>query len=66
MGADVAGARAAILLAERLRGAFDHLASREILADQLKAKDHRSGGGQLRENAELARFGAYWGFRIRA
>lgn len=39
---------------------------REILADQLKAKDHRSGGGQLRENAELARFGAYWGFRIRA
>ena len=33
MGADVAGARAAILLAERLRGAFDHLASREILAD---------------------------------
>lgn len=33
MGADVAGARAAILLAERLRGAFDHLASRDALAD---------------------------------
>lgn len=33
LGADVAGARAAILLAEQLRGAFDHLASREILAD---------------------------------
>lgn len=33
MGADIAGARAAILLAEQLRGAFDHLASREILAD---------------------------------
>jgi formylmethanofuran dehydrogenase subunit B len=33
LGADVAGARAAILLAERLRGAFDHLASDEILAD---------------------------------
>ncbi len=33
LGTDVAGARAAILLAERLRGAFDHLASDEILAD---------------------------------
>lgn len=33
LGADVAGARAAILLAERLRGAFDHLASRDSLAD---------------------------------
>ncbi|MBI1869028.1 MAG: formylmethanofuran dehydrogenase [Methylocystis sp.] len=33
LGADVAGARAAILLAERLRGAFDHLASRDALAD---------------------------------
>lgn len=33
LGADVPGARAAILLAERLRGAFDHLASREALAD---------------------------------
>ncbi|TLG77973.1 formylmethanofuran dehydrogenase [Methylocystis sp. B8] len=33
LGADVAGARAAILLAEQLRGAFDHLASRETLAD---------------------------------
>ncbi|MGJ0396461.1 MAG: formylmethanofuran dehydrogenase [Methylocystis sp.] len=33
LGADVAGARAAILLAERLKGAFDHLASRETLAD---------------------------------
>ena len=33
LGADVAGARAAILLAERLRGAFDHLASDAILAD---------------------------------
>jgi formylmethanofuran dehydrogenase subunit B len=33
LGADVPGARAAILLAERLRGAFDHLASRDVLAD---------------------------------
>ncbi|PPD45863.1 MAG: formylmethanofuran dehydrogenase [Methylocystis sp.] len=33
LGADVPGARAAILLAERLRGAFDHLASRDLLAD---------------------------------
>ena len=33
LGADIAGARAAILLAERLRGAFDHLAAHEILAD---------------------------------
>ena len=33
LGADVAGARAAILLAERLRGAFDHMASDEIFAD---------------------------------
>ena len=33
LGADAAGARAAILLAERLRGAFDHLASEAILAD---------------------------------
>jgi formylmethanofuran dehydrogenase subunit B len=33
LSADIAGARAAILLAERLRGAFDHLASRDSLAD---------------------------------
>ncbi|HTO79982.1 MAG TPA: formylmethanofuran dehydrogenase [Methylocystis sp.] len=33
LGADAAGARAAILLAERLRGAYDHLASEAILAD---------------------------------
>jgi len=33
LGADVAGTRAAILLAERLRGAYDHLASEAILAD---------------------------------
>jgi len=33
LATDVAGARAAILLAERLRGAFDHLASDELLAD---------------------------------
>lgn len=33
LGADIAGARAAILLAERLRGAFDHLASRDALTD---------------------------------
>lgn len=33
LGADIAGARSAILLAERVRGAFDHLASQEILAD---------------------------------
>jgi formylmethanofuran dehydrogenase subunit B len=33
LGADVAGARAAILLAERLRGAFDHLAMRDAFAD---------------------------------
>jgi len=33
LGADVAGASAAILLAERLRGAYDHLRSREIFVD---------------------------------
>ncbi len=33
LGADAAGARAGVLLAERLRGAFDHLASRDALAD---------------------------------
>lgn len=33
LGADIAGARAAILLAERLRGAFDHLASHDALTD---------------------------------
>ena len=33
LGSDIAGARAAILLAERLRGAFDHLASRDAFAD---------------------------------
>jgi formylmethanofuran dehydrogenase subunit B len=33
LGADAAGARSAILLAEQTRGAFDHLASKEILAD---------------------------------
>jgi formylmethanofuran dehydrogenase subunit B len=33
LGADVAGARAAILLAERLRGAFDHLATTDAFAD---------------------------------
>lgn len=33
LGADMAGAHAAILLAERLGGAFDHLASRDFLVD---------------------------------
>jgi len=33
LSADVPGARAAILLAERLRGAYDHLASADSLAD---------------------------------
>ena len=33
LGADAAGARAAILLAERLRGAFDHLASVDAFKD---------------------------------
>lgn len=33
LATDVTGARAAILLAERLRGAFDHLASNELLDD---------------------------------
>ncbi|MCX7899529.1 MAG: formylmethanofuran dehydrogenase, partial [Methylocystis sp.] len=33
LGADAPGARAAILLAERLRGAFDHLASEDLLVD---------------------------------
>jgi len=33
LGTDVPGARAAILLAERLRGAFDHLASKDFLTD---------------------------------
>jgi formylmethanofuran dehydrogenase subunit B len=33
LGADVAGARAAILLAEKLRGAYDHMHSARIFAD---------------------------------
>jgi formylmethanofuran dehydrogenase subunit B len=33
LGTDVAGASAAILLAERLRGAYDHMRSNEIFAD---------------------------------
>jgi formylmethanofuran dehydrogenase subunit B len=33
LGTDVAGARAAILLAERLRGAYDHMHSARIFAD---------------------------------
>jgi formylmethanofuran dehydrogenase subunit B len=33
LGADIAGARAAILLAERLRGAFDHVASGDAFRD---------------------------------
>ncbi len=33
LGTDVAGARASILLAERLRGAFDHMYSTRIFAD---------------------------------
>ncbi|HXW70637.1 MAG TPA: tungsten formylmethanofuran dehydrogenase [Methylocella sp.] len=33
LGTDVAGARASILLAERLRGAYDHMYSSQIFAD---------------------------------
>lgn len=33
LGTDVAGARASILLAERLRGAYDHVRSAQIFAD---------------------------------
>lgn len=33
LGTDVAGASAAILLAERIRGAYDHMRSNEIFAD---------------------------------
>ncbi|MBO0733269.1 MAG: tungsten formylmethanofuran dehydrogenase [Methylocapsa sp.] len=33
LGTDIAGARASILLAEKLRGAYDHMRSREIFAD---------------------------------
>src|SRR6202040_750307 len=33
LGTDVAGARAAILLADRLRGAYDHMHSTRIFAD---------------------------------
>lgn len=33
LGTDVAGARASILLAERLRGAYDHMRSAQIFAD---------------------------------
>jgi formylmethanofuran dehydrogenase subunit B len=33
LGADVAGARAAILLAEKLRGAYDHMHSQRIFSD---------------------------------
>ena len=33
LGTDVAGARASILLAERLRGAYDHMYSARLFAD---------------------------------
>src|ERR1700731_1755741 len=33
LGTDVAGARASILLAERLRGAYDHMYSARVFAD---------------------------------
>jgi len=33
LGTDVAGARAAILLAEKLRGAYDHMHAARIFAD---------------------------------
>ncbi|MGH6858099.1 MAG: tungsten formylmethanofuran dehydrogenase, partial [Methylocella sp.] len=33
LGTDVAGARASILLAEKLRGAYDHMNSTQIFAD---------------------------------
>ena len=41
----------------------------ELLFDQMKAviiEDGRETGGQLVENPEFIRFGAHWGFRIRA
>ena len=41
----------------------------ELLFDQMKAvviEDGREQGGRLVENPEFIRFGAHWGFRIRA
>ena len=41
----------------------------ELLFDQMKAvviEDGREQGGRLVENPEFLRFGAHWGFRIRA
>ncbi len=41
----------------------------ELLFDQMKAviiEDGRERGGRLVENPEFVRFGAHWGFRIRA
>ena len=41
----------------------------ELLFDQMKAviiEDGRETGGRLVENPEFIRFGAHWGFRIRA
>ena len=41
----------------------------ELLFDQMKAviiEDGREQGGRLVENREFIRFGAHWGFRIRA
>jgi transposase len=42
---------------------------REILFDQMASvitRDLRDQGGKLVENAELLRFAAHWGFRVRA
>lgn len=52
LAADVAGIRAAILLARRLRGAFDHMAADAVLASLGAMRD---GGWMIVSPAELRR-----------
>ena len=59
------------VLFEGLEQAFDFFGGvpRELLFDQLKAviiEDQRPDDGRVIENPEFLRFGAHWGFRIRA
>jgi formylmethanofuran dehydrogenase subunit B len=54
LGTDVAGASAAILLAERIRGAYDHMRSNEIFADL----DVLRQAGAMATTPSVARFHA--------
>lgn len=60
-----------VTLVRGLEEAFAYVGGvpQELLFDQLKAviiSDRRPDGGRVLENPEFLRFGAHWGFRIRA